>query len=171
LNVSKFVIFTVAHKEFGIPLERIVEIVKSQKITNLPKLPSFISGVINLRGAVIPLIDLRKRLGVEPVSLKERVIILKMHEEKIGLLVDDVKEIMDIEKEHIATPPSLFKGLKPEYLLSIGKIADRLVVILNIETLLTSEEMILLEESKETLFSTEAAENISQEKEEKEQGV
>jgi purine-binding chemotaxis protein CheW len=78
---------------------------------------------------------------------------------------------MDIEKEHIATPPSLFKGLKPEYLLSIGKIADRLVVILNLENLLTSEEMILFEESKETLFSTEAAENISQAQEEKEQGV
>lgn len=168
--MSKFVIFAIAHEEFGIALERTVEIAKPQKITPLPEAPSFISGVMNLKGVVIPLMDLRKRLGVEPSPLKERIIIIKMRGEKIGLLVDDVKEIMEIEKEHITAPPSLFKGLKPEYLLSIGKIADRLVVILNLDNLLTSEEIILLGESKEALLSKESAENISQEREEKEQG-
>jgi purine-binding chemotaxis protein CheW len=150
---NKFIVFSIAGKEFGIPIDRIVEIVKKQKITPLPKVPQFISGVINLRGAIIPLMDLRKRLGVEPSSVKERILIIKMHGEKIGLLVDDVREIARIENEHISSPPSIFKGLKQEYLLSIARIAERLIIILNLDNLLTSEEMILLEESKEALFS------------------
>lgn len=163
--MRKFAVFTIAGEEFGIELDRIVEIVKPQKITPILKVPAFISGVINLRGAVIPLMDLRKRLSVEPSPLREKILITKMHGEKIGLLVDAVKEIVSIKKEQITSPPSIFKGLKPEYLMGIGKIVDRLIVILNLDSLLTSEEMILLEEHKEALYSKDLSENFSQIKE------
>jgi len=151
--LSKFAVFTIAGEEFGIEIDRIVEIVRPLKVTPLPKVPAFISGVINLRGTVIPLMDLRKRLGVAPSPRRERIIITKMHGEKIGLIVDSVEEIVSIEEEQIARPPSIFRGLKPEYLRNIVKIVDRLIVILNLDTLLTSEEMVLLEERKEDLSS------------------
>ena len=169
--MSKFAVFNISGEEFGIELGRIAEIVKFQKSTPLPKVPAFISGVINIRGDVIPLVDLRKRLGVEPSHIQGRIIITKIYEEKIGLLVDAVKEIVSIEKESIASTPSFFKGLKSEYIMGIGKVADRLIVILNLDNLLSSEEMILLGEHKETLRFKDAKENSSQAEEEKDKDV
>lgn len=142
--MSKFAVFTISGEEFGLEIERIFEITKPQKITPLPNTPRFINGVINLRGTVIPLMDMRRRLNVEPSHHEERIIIAKMHGEKIGLLVDSVKEIVNIEKREIAPPSSIFKGLKPEYLNGIGKIGNRLIIILNLDSLLTAEEIRLL---------------------------
>lgn len=149
--MNKIAVFTVADEEFGIEIDKIVEIIKPLKVTSIPKVPAFIRGLINFRNDVIPLMDLRERLNVKPSPLKERIIIVRMRGEKIGLLVDNVKGIVNIKKEQIARPPSIFKGLKPEYLMGIGKIMGRLIIILNLDSLLTSEEMILLEERKEEL--------------------
>ncbi len=161
--MNKFAVFTIENEEFGIELSRVVEIVRMQKSTPLPQVPSFVSGVINIRGDVIPLVDLRKRLSVvNPPPLKMRIIITKIHDEKIGLLVDAVKEIVSIRNESIVSTPSFFKGLKSEYLLGIGKIADRLIIILNLNSLLSSEEMILLGEHKESLRLQDTPESFSQ---------
>lgn len=166
--MNKFAVFTIAGEEFGIELEKIVEVVKSQKVTPLLKVPEFITGVINLRGNVIPLMDLRKRLGVKPSSSRARIIVTKIHGGNIGLLVDTVKEILTIEKEEIASTPSIFKGLKPEYIMGIGKIADRLIVILNLDNLLSSDEIMLLGEQKDALHPGNITENFSREGKEKE---
>lgn len=156
--MKKFTVFSVAGEEFGIQLERVVEIVRTQKVTPLPRVPDYITGVINLRGTIIPVMDLRKRLNVNPSSVRERIIITTMHGGKIGILVDSVKEIISIEEKQIASTPSIFKGLKPEYIKGIGKISDRLIVILSLDNLLTSEEMILLGESKGGLSPENLAE-------------
>jgi purine-binding chemotaxis protein CheW len=153
--LNKYVLFAIGAEEFGIEIGKIVEIVRAQTPTPLPDVPPYIEGVINLRGTVIPLIDLRKRMGVEAHPEKERIIIIKVHGEKIGILVDEVKEIVRIDEDKRSKPPSIVKGLKPEYLSFIGKISDRLVIILNIDKLLTSEEMILLRETKEAILSEE----------------
>ena len=160
--MNKIAVFTIAGEEFGIELDKIVEIIKPQKVTPIPKVPAFISGVINLRGTVIPVMDLRVRFSVKPSSSGHRILIAKMHGEKVGLIVDSVREIMNIEEEQIASPPTIFRGLKPEYLMGIGKLGDRLIIILNLNSLLTAEEMILLEERKENLNSGVLPENISQ---------
>ncbi len=149
--MNKIAVFTVADEEFGIEIDKISEIIKPLEVTSIPKVPTFIKGLINLRNDVIPLMDLRERLNVKPSPLKERIIIVRMRGEKMGLLVDSVKGIVNIKKEQIARPPSIFKGLKPEYLMGIGKIMGRLIIILNLDSLLTSEEMILLGECKEDL--------------------
>jgi purine-binding chemotaxis protein CheW len=160
--LNKIAVFTIAGEEFGTELDKIVEIIRPQKVTPIPKVPAFIIGVINLRGTVIPVMDLRARFSVKSSSLRERIVIAKMRGEKIGLLVDSVKEIMNIEKEQIASPPTIFRGLKPEYLMGIGKLGDRLIIILNLDSLLTAEEMILLEERKENLNSGVLPKNLSQ---------
>lgn len=153
--MGKFVVFTVSDGEFGLGLERILEIIKPQKTTPLFNVPSFINGVINFRGTIIPVMDLRKRLNTEPSHQKERIIILRLHGEKIGLLVDSVKEIVNIEKTEIASPPSIFRGFKTEYLNDIGKIGERLILILNLDILLTSEEVMLLGSSSERISEKE----------------
>jgi len=153
--LSKFLLFTISGEEFGIELDRTFEIIQPQKATPLPGVPDYISGVINLRGFILPLMDMRRRLGVKPSPQREKIIIVKMHGEKIGLLVDSVKEILNIEDRQIASPPSIFKGLRPEYLKGIGKLSERLVIILNLDNLLTSEEIKLIEDLTEESFLKE----------------
>ena len=166
--MNKFAVFIIENEEFGIELGRVVEIVKMQKTVPLPQVPSFISGVFSIRGEVTPLVDLRKRLGVAgPVPSQSRIIITKIRGEKIGLLVDAVKEIVSIGSEAIVNTPSFFKGLKSEYLLGIGKIADRLIIILNLDNLLSLEEIILLGEHKETLRFQDSHKSLTQDQGEK----
>ncbi len=132
-------------EHFGIDINRVVEILKAQRIYLLPQLPSFLAGVVNIRGDVIPLLDLRKRFGISSSSEKERIVVVRWGKEKVGLLVDGVKEIVNLQPEEITGPPSMFRGLKTEYLTGIGKKGENIIILLNIDTLLSSEEKIQME--------------------------
>ncbi len=157
--------FSIAGEEFGIKLDRVLEIIRPTKATLLPRVPAFIEGVINLRGTVLPLMDLRKRLRVDPLPQRERIIISIMHGERMGLLVDSVKEIIDIEEEQISPTPSIFQWLRPEYISGIGKSGKRLIVILDLDAILTTEEMSLLGERKEEWSTEDEPGNPDDEKE------
>ena len=145
--MRKFAVFVIADETFGIEIERVVEIIKLQKIFSMPGLPEFLSGVMSVRGAVIPLIDLRRRFGKAPSGKKERVIITRFGAEKIGFLVDGIKEIMALAPEEMISPPSIFKGFKTEYLTGLGKKDEVIIILLDIDNILTSEEKIMLKES------------------------
>lgn len=142
--MSKYLVFSIAAEECGIELSKVSEILRPQKTTPFPGVPKYINGIINLRGAVMPLMDLRKRLGVKSFPKKERIIIASIHNEKIGLMVDSVNEITNIDDKNIASPPAIFRGIKPEYLKGIGKISERLIILLNLDNLLTSEEIMMI---------------------------
>lgn len=149
--MQKFTIFKIGNEIFGIGIERVVEILKAQKIFTIPGLPQFLSGVMTVRGNVVPVMDLRCRFGMKPSGNKERVIIVRYGKEKIGFLVDDIKEILSLSPDEIRNPPSIFKGFKTEYLTGLGKQGERIIILLNIDNLLTSEEKIRLTESIELL--------------------
>lgn len=146
--MKKFAVFKIGGEDFGVEINRIVEILKTQKIHSLPDLPDFLSGVITVRGEVIPLLNLKKRFGFESSAEREHILIIKCDSEKIGLLVDEIKEIISLATEEITVPPSIFKGLKRRYLTGLGKKGDRIIILLNIDDLLTSEEKIMLKESE-----------------------
>jgi purine-binding chemotaxis protein CheW len=145
--MRKFTIFKIGDEIFGIGIDRVVEILKVQKIFTIPGLPEFLSGVMSVRGNIVPVIDLRRRFGIKPAGNKERIIIVRYGQEKISFLVDDIKEILSLTPEEIRTPPSIFKGFKTEYLTGLGKHGERIIILLNIDNLLTSEEKIILRES------------------------
>jgi len=145
--MQKFTIFKIGDEIFGIGIDRVVEILKIQKIFTIPGLPEFLSGVMSVRGNIVPVMDLRRRFGIKPSGNKERVIIVRYGQEKISFLVDDIKEILSLSAEEIRTPPSIFKGFKTEYLTGLGKHDERIIILLNIDNLLTSEEKIILRES------------------------
>jgi purine-binding chemotaxis protein CheW len=145
--MQKFTIFKIGDEIFGIGIDRVVEILKIQKIFTIPGLPEFLSGVMSVRGNIVPVIDLRRRFGIKPSGNKERIIIVRYGQEKISFLVDDIKEILSLSPEEIRTPPSIFKGFKTEYLTGLGKHDERIIILLNIDNLLTSEEKIILSES------------------------
>jgi purine-binding chemotaxis protein CheW len=146
--VIKFAVFKIGDEDFGIEIKRVVEILKVQKTHSLPELPDFLSGVITVRGELIPLLDLKRRFGFQSSSKKERILIVQYDNEKIGLLVDEIQEIISFTEKEIIRPPSIFKGLKRKYLTGLGKKDDRIVILLNIDDLLTSEEKIMLQESE-----------------------
>lgn len=145
--MRKFTVFRISGELFGIAIERTVEIIRKQKVFSVPGLPDFLSGVMSVRGVVIPLIDLRRRFGLMPSGKKERIIITRFEKEKIGFLVDEVKDILSLTPEEITNPPSIFKGFKTEYIMGLGKKDETIIILLNIDSLLTSAEKILLQES------------------------
>lgn len=149
--MQKFAVFKISDESFGIAIERVVEILKVQKLFSIPGLPDFLSGVMNVRGAIIPIIDLRMRFGMKPSGKKERLIIVRFDEEKIGFHVDEINEILSLSDQEIFGSPSIFKGFKTEYMTGLGKRGENIIILLNIDNILTSEEMIILKESLESL--------------------
>jgi purine-binding chemotaxis protein CheW len=149
--MTKFAIFKIGDETFGIGIERVVEILKVQKIFTIPGLPEFLSGVMSVRGSIIPVMDLRLRFGLKPSGKKERIIIVRYGKEKIGFLIDHIKEILSISSGEVMTPPSIFKGFRTEYLTGLSRQDENIIILLNIDNLLTSEEKIRLMESIELL--------------------
>ncbi len=150
-DAQKYAVFKIGEEDFGVEINRVVEILSTQKVHSIPDLPDFLSGVIAVRGQIIPLLDLRKRFGIISSSKKELIIVIKYDNEKIGVLVDHVKEIISLGKDEITSPPAIFKGLKRKYLAGIGKKDDGVIIILNVDDLLTSEERIMLKEAEDVL--------------------
>lgn len=145
----KFVIFHIGEEIFGIEVYKVIEILSPQRVYSIPELPDFLAGVINVRGEVIPLLDLRKRFGVKSSDTEARIMLVKYESEKIALLVGEIKEILSLSDTEITSPPMIFKGLKRKYLTGLGKKDDHIIILLNIDDLLTSEEKITLKESEE----------------------
>lgn len=151
--MRKFIIFRLGSEEFGIDVDKAVEILRARESKPVPDVPDFISGVVMVRGEMIPIVDMRKRFGIKPAPGKERAVIVRTGVEKVGLLVDDVQEIADFGESEIMKPPIIFKGLKNRYLEGLGKksgddLQERVIMLLNIEKVLTAEERIQLKESK-----------------------
>jgi purine-binding chemotaxis protein CheW len=149
--MAKVAVVVAGEEEFGIDIGKIVEILKVPRVHLLPQLPSFLSGVVTIRGEVIPLVDLRKRFGIASSSVKERVVVVRSDRERVGLLVDGVKEIVNLQPEETVKPPDMFKGLKTEYMTGIGRKGDSIIILLNLDTLLTSEEKIQMEGLPKTI--------------------
>ncbi|MCE5194730.1 MAG: chemotaxis protein CheW [Nitrospiraceae bacterium] len=157
--MNKFAVFKIGDEDFGIIITSVVEILKLQKIYSLPQLPAFLAGVINLRGEVIPVLDLRVRFDISASNKKERIVIINFEQEKLGLIVDEMEEIVTIADEDISVPPVIFKGLRTEYLTGLGKKDEQVIIILNLDNLLTSEEKISLKESTELIGENNAGFN------------
>ena len=147
----KFAVFRIGKEDFGIDIGRVVEFLHTQRVYTMPELPDFVSGVITVRGEVVPLLDLRKRFDTQSSQTEELIIVVRHGEEKIGLLVDEIKEILALGPEEITAPPKIFKGLKKTYLTGLGKKNERIIILLNVDDLLSSEEKIMLKDSAEDL--------------------
>ena len=135
----KFAVFRIGKEDFAIDIGKVVEFLRTQRVYALPELPDFLSGVITVRGEVLPLLDLRKRFSIQSSQAEELIIIVRYDDEKIGLLVDEIKEILSLSPEEITAPPKIFKGLKEKYLTGLGKKNESVIILLNIDHLLSSD--------------------------------
>ncbi|MBF0103475.1 MAG: purine-binding chemotaxis protein CheW [Desulfobacterales bacterium] len=136
------VTFKLHQEEYGVEITKVKEIIRFEGVTRIPQMPDFIEGVINLRGNVIPVFDLRKRFGLPSDARNDltRVMVTRMESKIVGLIVDSVSEVMKIPKAQIQPPPDTIAGLAGEYLLGIGKLKDRMIILLDIEKIISATE-------------------------------
>ncbi|MDZ4133330.1 MAG: chemotaxis protein CheW [Dethiobacteria bacterium] len=143
---TQLVVFVLASEEFACNIADVREVLKMIRVTPLPRSLDFVEGVINLRGEVIPVIDLRKRFGLPAVERTDesRIIIVEVEERMVGLTVDSVSEVIRLNNKQIQEAPNQVAGEQTNLIMGVGKIDDRMLIILNLERILTSEEQIAL---------------------------
>lgn len=146
-DILQLVTFKLGAEEFSVEILKVQEIIRLIELTRVPKAPSFIDGVINLRGNVIPVMDLRKRFGIEVTETTNdtRIIIVEIGEATVGFKVDAVNEVLRISTDTIEPPPSMVSGVDSEYIEGVGKLEDRLLILLNVDKILADSEKIALE--------------------------
>lgn len=141
-NTTQYIVTQLGEEQYGIDIKLISNIVRMQKITRVPKVSSYIRGVINLRGEVIPVISLRLKMGLsdDEITKKTRIIILTLEQhESIGVLVDEVKEVVTLDEEHVEKV-SYDKDDKAKFLSGVGKYDDKLISLLEIHSVLAENE-------------------------------
>ena len=140
----QLVIFKLDNEDYGLPISKVQEINRVVAVTRLPQTPDFMEGIINLRGRVIPVVDLRKRFGFRSREHQAdtRIMVVDLAGQTVGLIVDAVNEVAKIPGECIEPPPPSFEA---KFVQGIGKLADRLVIMLDIDRIITTQERILLQ--------------------------
>lgn len=139
---NRFLVFFLDKETYGIEIKYVTEIVGIQNISEMPELPTYIKGIINLRGKIIPVMDVRIRFRKGPKDYNDRtcVIIIDVNDILIGLIVDSVSEVLTIKDEDIVKPPRLNKTFNNRYIKNIGKIDKDIKLIIDCEKLLTDDE-------------------------------
>ena len=134
--------FKLGSEEFGVDILKVQEIIKMMNVTKIPNSPAFIEGVINLRGKIIPIVDLRKRLGFKDQEFDKstRIIVVELDGLVLGFIVDSVSEVLRIPEDTIEPPPSMVAGIESEYIEGVGKLDDRLLILLELKRIFTSPE-------------------------------
>lgn len=146
------VVFSLGGEEYSVDISIVREIIRMVDITRIPQLPEFIEGVMNLRGQIITVIDLRKRFEIKPaVNDNNRIIIVVLKGEPVGIIVDSVLEVMTVLPAQIDDIPSIKHAQTQEYLKGICKVNDRILILLDIDKILTELEFKQTETMKENL--------------------
>ncbi|AGP45006.1 chemotaxis protein CheW [Serratia plymuthica] len=144
---QEFLIFTLGNEEYGIDILKVQEIRGYDQVTRIANTPAFIKGVTNLRGVIVPIIDLRVKFAQQDVSYDENtvVIVLNFGLRVVGIVVDGVSDVLSLTTEQIRPAPEFAVTLATEYLTGLGSLGDRMLILVDIEKLLSSEEMSLVD--------------------------
>ena len=135
---GKYLTFTLGKEDYGLEILKVREIIGLMNITSLPKMPVFMRGIINLRGKIIPVIDLRLKFGMPSIEMSAEacIIVINLNEKLIGIIIDKVNEVLDIKQENIEPAPNLVSDVHTDYILGIGKVHDSAKILLNINRVL-----------------------------------
>lgn len=145
----EYLVFRLGNEEYGIDILKVQEIRSCERVTRIANAPDFIAGVTNLRGVIVPIVDLRVkfRLGSSEFNEHTVVIVLNFGTRVVGIIVDGVSDVLSLIAEQIRPAPEFSVTLSTEYLEGLGSIDERMLILVNIEKLLNSEEMELVEKS------------------------
>lgn len=140
---GRFLTFTIENETYGIEIMYVTEIIGIQPITEIPELPAYVKGIINLRGKIIPIMDIRLRFKKEQKEYNDRtcVIVVDIKDMSIGIVVDSVSEVLAIPEQEIVEPPKMNKGFQNRYIKGIGKVGNDVKLLLNCEKLFSEDEL------------------------------
>lgn len=141
-SLLQLVTFGLAEEEFGLDILGVKEIIRMTEITRVPKAPEFVEGVINLRGRVIPIIDLRKRFNLSSREHDKdtRIIVVEIQSVTVGFVVDSVSEVLRIPADTVEPPPQVVSGVEAESIKGVGKLDERLLILLDVSRILSTME-------------------------------
>lgn len=144
---QEFLVFTLGDEEYGIDILKVQEIRGYVQVTRIANTPAFIKGVTNLRGVIVPIVDLRVKFSQGDVEYNENtvVIVLNLGQRVVGIVVDGVSDVLSLTADQIRPAPEFAVTLSTEYLTGLGALGERMLILVNIEKLLNSEEMALLD--------------------------
>lgn len=148
----KVIVFMLANEQYGVEVEKVKTIERIQPMTRVPKTPPFVKGVINLRGVVVPIIDLRGRFGLveSEFTNDSRIVIVSVGELEVGLIVDSASDVVDVDSDSIVDPPEIVGGIRAKYLRGVARLEDnRLLVMLNLQEVLNKNEIVQLDQIEE----------------------
>ncbi len=136
--------FALGNEEYGVEVQEVQEIIKLKDITRVPRAPDYIRGVINLRGNVVPIMDLRIRFGVGESEIHDdaRIVIMQYEEIRFGIIVDAVSEVIHLKKSQIEPPPPLATQIGSEYIKGVGKVGGRLIILVDLKSAFNVEELL-----------------------------
>ncbi|HYZ16047.1 MAG TPA: chemotaxis protein CheW [Candidatus Acidoferrum sp.] len=134
--------FKLGSEEYGVDIAQVQEINRMVAITHVPRAPQFMEGVINLRGQLIPIIDLRARFGMPRTehTKNTRIVVTEIGAKRVGMVVDSVSEVLRLPTDHIEDAPEMITGVDTEYIRGVGKIEDRLIILLDLARIISGAE-------------------------------
>ncbi|HHY70766.1 MAG TPA: purine-binding chemotaxis protein CheW, partial [Thermoanaerobacterales bacterium] len=140
---GKFLTFLLGKEVYAIEIKFVIEIIGIQPITELPESPTYVKGIINLRGKIIPVMDVRLRFKKKPVEYNDRtcIIVVEVQDISVGLIVDNVSEVLSITDEDIVPPPDMNKRTENKYIKAIGKVGNEVKLILDCEKLMNDDDV------------------------------
>ncbi|WP_408956086.1 chemotaxis protein CheW [Natroniella sp. ANB-PHB2] len=146
-DTEQVIVFDIGSEKFGVKITKVHEIVRLKEITELPNSSKYMEGIINLRGDIVSVIDLRKRFNLEEIvdTNDTRIIVVDFEGQDVGLVVDNVSEVLHIKMKDVDLPPKSMAGIKEDYLKGIVKVDDDIIILLDLDNLLSSKENIQLE--------------------------
>lgn len=142
-NIRQFVEFRLGDEKYGVDILQVKTIERMLPITRVPKAPPFVEGVINLRGEIVPVIDLKKRFDLPESEITEntRIIIVTVEDLTVGMIVDSATEVIQLSQDAIEAPPAITTGIDSDYLEGVGKMEDKLLILLNLSKVLKPQEI------------------------------
>lgn len=142
MATMQFVIFNLEQEEFGVVIDQLKEIIKPPKIVSIPNTPEYIEGIINLRGEVYPIFNLRKKFGFpeKPFDDDTKIIIVTVGDTRVGFVVDEVSEIIRLEQDAIEKAPKLVSDVNRRYISGVGKLDERMIIMLDLNLILNDDE-------------------------------
>lgn len=138
----QLVVFEVAAESYGVDIHQVKEIIRVPDITRVPRTPQFIEGVVNLRGSVIPVLDLRKRFGFPAIEADgdQRIVVIEMDDQTVGMIVDSVSEVLQVDATTIDAPSPYVVSVDSEYIAGIAKLDKKLIIVLAVDRVLSTGE-------------------------------
>ncbi|SHJ81108.1 chemotaxis protein CheW [Paramaledivibacter caminithermalis] len=139
---KQYVIFKLGNEEYGVDIMKVKEISEFKDSTKVPNAPYFVDGIINLRGEIIPIINLKKRFNISigDIDSDTRIIVININDKNVGFVVDEASQVLRVNDEDIDAAPEIIAGVDRQYITGVGKVGEKIIILLDLERILTDEE-------------------------------